>query len=49
MDGSQMPTHLVSKMTDIESVRDYLECELGEETLMKVYPILRDFGDDILF
>lgn len=44
-----MPTDLVSKMTDIESVRDYLENELGEETLMRVYPILRDFGDDILF
>ena len=36
-------------MQSIESVRQYLEVELGEECLMKAYPILVSFGDDILF
>ena len=49
MDGSAMPEDLVSKMQDIEGVRAYLEYELGDETLMNVYPFLKDFGDDILF
>ena len=49
MDGSAMPDDLISKMQDIEGVRAYLEKELGDDTLMNVYPILRDFGDDILF
>lgn len=34
-------------MHSIEHVREYLEEEIGEETLMKVFPILLDFGDDI--
>lgn len=33
----------------ITAIRDYLEGELGERRLYQAYPILRDFGDDILF
>ena len=38
-----------SKFESIESLRSFLEDELGEESLMKAYPILKDFGDNILF
>ena len=36
-------------MHSIEHVREYLEKELGEEVLMKIYPILLDIGDDVFF
>ena len=49
MDGTQMPVELSNKMTEIDHVMDYLEGELGEANLKKLYPILKDFGDDILF
>jgi hypothetical protein len=34
-------------MHSIEHVREYLESEIGEDLLMKVYPRLLDVGDDI--
>lgn len=39
----------ISKFTSVEQYRDFLEKELGEEKLMKAYPILKEFGDNILF
>ena len=39
----------MSKLDTIEKIRDYLEGELGIETFMRVYPIIKEFGDDILF
>ena len=39
----------MSKLCSVERIREYLEQELGPELLMKVYPIIKDFGDDILF
>ena len=47
-DGDNMAAD-TSKMDSFERVKEYLEEELGTETLNKAYPILRDFGDDILF
>jgi len=49
MDGEQMPRNVSKKLNSISSIRDYLESELGEERLWQAYPVLRDFGDDILF
>lgn len=37
----------MSKMHSIEHVREYLEQEIGEDLLIKVYPRLLDVGDDI--
>lgn len=34
-------------MHSIEHVREYLEKELGDDLLMKVYPRLLDVGDDV--
>lgn len=39
----------LSKFTSVEQYRDFLEKELGEDKLMAAYPLLRDFGDNILF
>lgn len=39
----------MSKLDTIEKIRDYLETELGVDKLMKIYPIIKSFGDDILF
>eukprot|EP00347_Sterkiella_histriomuscorum_P017105 403350648 len=39
----------ISKFTSVEHLRDYLETELGEEKIMKAYPILKEFGDNIFF
>ena len=39
----------MSKLDTVEKIRDYLESELGVDILMKVYPIIKSFGDDILF
>jgi hypothetical protein len=36
-------------MQSIEHVREFLEKSLGEDVLMKAYPILLSFGDEILF
>lgn len=33
----------------MEHIRDYLETELGDEKVMKAYPILKELGDNILF
>ncbi len=37
----------MSRMHSIEHVREYLEQEIGEDILLKVYPRLLDIGDDI--
>jgi hypothetical protein len=37
----------MSRMHSIEHVREYLESEIGEELLLKVYPKLLDVGDDV--
>ena len=37
------------KIDSIAAIRDYLEQELGRGRLYQAYPVLRDFGDDILF
>lgn len=34
-------------MHSIEHVREYLESEIGEDLLLKVYPKLLDVGDDV--
>jgi len=39
----------MSKLCSVERIREYLEQELGPDLLMKVYPIITGFGDDILF
>jgi hypothetical protein len=33
----------ISKFTSVEHLRDYLENELGEDKIIKAYPILREF------
>ena len=38
-----------NKLDSIATIRDYLETELGQDRLYQAYPVLRDFGDDILF
>ncbi len=40
---------MVSKMHSIEHVRELLEREIGEESLMKIYPLLLDIGDDVFY
>jgi hypothetical protein len=32
-------------MESVDNVKEYLELELGQDKLNKIYPILRDFGD----
>ena len=44
-----MPREVSKKLNSISSIRDYLETELGKDRLYQAYPVLRDFGDDILF
>ena len=39
----------LTRYNTIERVRDYLEQEIGEEILAKAHPILKEFGDDILY
>ena len=34
-------------MQSIEAVREFLEKEIGEDTVVKVYPMLLDIGDEI--
>lgn len=38
-----------SKLGSVEQIREYLEKELGLDTFMKIYPVIKAFGDDILF
>ena len=40
---------LTEKMDTVENVRSYLDEELGKDVFNKCYPVLRDFGDKILF
>jgi hypothetical protein len=42
------PDFDMSKLGSAERIREYLENELGEK-MFEVYPIIKDFGDDILF
>ena len=49
MDGEQMPREMSKKLNSISHIRDYLEAEIGQDRLYQAYPVLRDFGDDILF
>jgi len=35
------------RMHSIENVREYLEKELGEDVVVRVYPMLLDIGDEI--
>ena len=39
---------MLSKNTTLESIREYLEGELGER-IVKAYPVLREFGDNIFY
>lgn len=43
-----LPVAVESRMYGIEHVREYLEKEIGENTLMKVFPILLNSSDEIL-
>lgn len=36
-------------MKSIEDIENKLKQELGEKTYSKIYPLLIDFGEDILF
>jgi hypothetical protein len=36
-------------MRSIEDIENKLKEELGEKTYQKAYPLLIDFGEDILF
>ena len=33
----------ISKFTSVEQYREFLEKELGEDRLMKAYPLLKEF------
>ena len=39
----------MSKLSSVEQIREYLEGELGAGKLKNIYPIIKGFGDDILF
>lgn len=39
----------MSKLSSVERIREYLESEIGSDLLKKVHPIIKNFGDDILF
>jgi hypothetical protein len=34
-------------MNSIEKVREFLETEIGEQILLKIYPLLLDVGDAV--
>jgi len=44
-----MKNDILSKFNNVEQIREYLENKLGEDTMIRAYPILQDFGDDIFF
>lgn len=39
----------LSKLSSVEQIKAYLEKELGKDKLDKIVPIIKEFGDDILF
>lgn len=39
----------LSRYNTIERIKDYLEQEIGKEMLDKAHPILKEFGDEILY
>lgn len=43
MDNDGSVFDQASKFTSVEQYREYLEKELGEDKLMKAYPILKEF------
>lgn len=43
------PDDDTSKLSSVEQIREYLEGEIDVNVLKKVYPIIKGFGDDILF
>ena len=48
MARSKFEAENIDKLSSIERIREYLESELDKSTLEKIYPIIKDFGDDIL-
>ena len=38
----------LSKLSSVERIREYLEEEIGIDLLLKIHPVLKSFGDDIL-
>ena len=49
MDLMAKPKQQPKKLDSITAIRDYLESELGQDRLYQAYPVLRDFGDDMLY
>ena len=45
--GEQEDNEFASKMHSIENVREFLEKEIGEDTVVQIYPMLLDIGDEI--
>ena len=46
--GENQEDHeFASKMHSIENVREFLEKEIGEDTVVTIYPMLLDIGDEI--
>lgn len=39
----------LSKLSSVEQIKEYLASELGQDKVDKVVPIIKEFGDDILF
>lgn len=39
----------LTKYNNIERIKDYLENEIGRDVYEKAHPILKEFGDDILY
>jgi hypothetical protein len=39
----------LARYNTIERIKDYLESEIGNEVLSKAHPVLKEFGDDILY
>jgi hypothetical protein len=39
----------LSKLSSVEQIKEYLGSELGKDTLDKILPIIKAFGDEILF
>lgn len=41
--------HDLEKYNTIDRIKEYLEDEIGKDVLEKAHPILKEFGDDILY
>jgi hypothetical protein len=42
-DEGVMKNDILSKFTNVEQIREYLEDRLGEETMIMAYPLLQEF------